>query len=291
VSDRYARALGALLGTAVGDSLGDQLHLPADHSSMVERRLPPAPWRWTDDTAMACSVLHVLVRYGEIDADALAASFVAHYDVDRGYGRGVDTMMREIGNGASLRELARSSFGGTGSWGNGAAMRVAPIGAWFSDDLVTAAWQADLSARVTHTHPAGVAGAVAVAVAAAASPRCTPAELFAAVLDLVPAGDVREGIVTARDLPPSTSAVEAAGVLGNGRQISAADTVPLALWLAARHLDDYPEAVWSAAAVAEDVDTMCAIVGGIVATRVGVAGVPREWRLASEPLPDWLTTG
>lgn len=283
------RALGALLGTAVGDSLGDQLFLPPDDLSTLERRLPVPPWRWTDDTEMACSVLHVLAGHGEIDPDALAASFVAHYDVDRGYGRGIDTMMREVAKGSSLRELAATSFGGTGSWGNGAAMRVAPVGAWFADDPVAAAWQADLSARVTHAHPEGVAGAVAVAVAAAVSPHGTPADLFTTVLDLVPSGEVRDGIRTARDLPSSTSAADAAGLLGNGRRISAADTVPLALWLAARNLDDYAEAVWSAAVVAEDVDTMCAIVGGIVGSRVGVAGVPEEWRQSSEPLPNWLT--
>jgi ADP-ribosylglycohydrolase len=283
VSDRYARAFAALLGTSVGDSLGDQLFLrPAD------RRLPAPPWRWTDDTEMACSVLHVLASRGEIDQDALAACFAAHYDVDRGYGRGIETMMREVARGGSLRELAETSFGGTGSWGNGAAMRVAPLGAWFADDLVRAAWQADLSARVTHTHPEGVAGAVAVAVAAAVSPRCTPAELFTTVLDLVPSGEVREGIRTARDLPPATSPTTAAAVLGTGRLVSAADTVPLALWLAARDLDDYAEAVWSAAEVAEDVDTMCAIVGGIVASRVGVTGIPADWRQSTEPLPPWL---
>ncbi|MGH3762485.1 ADP-ribosylglycohydrolase family protein, partial [Actinophytocola sp.] len=76
--------------------------------------------------------------------------------------------------------------------------------------------------------------------------------------------------------------------LGTGRRLSAPDTVPLALWVAARHLDDYPGAVWTAAPVADDVDTVCAIVGGIVAGRVGASGVPREWRTSCEPLPAWV---
>src|SRR5262245_24425657 len=52
---------------------------------------------------------------------------------------------------------------GPGSWGNGAAMRVAPPGAFFAGDPAEAAWQAALSATVTHTHPEAVAGAIAAA--------------------------------------------------------------------------------------------------------------------------------
>jgi ADP-ribosylglycohydrolase len=81
----------------------------------------PNPWSWTDDTEMACSVFHVLDRHGRLDPDALAASFVAHYDASRNYGAGVDSMMREVARGGNLRTLAAQTFGGTGSWGNGGA--------------------------------------------------------------------------------------------------------------------------------------------------------------------------
>lgn len=286
MSDRLRRARASLLGIAVGDALGDQLALPARASA---RTLPVAPWRWTDDTEMACSVLHVLAGHGRIDADALAESFVAHYDVDRGYGPAVEAMMRETGRrGVSLRVLAAETFGGAGSWGNGAAMRIAPLGAWFAGDPATAAREAVVAAQVTHTHPEGVAGAIATAVAAALAASGAPAgELFEAVLAHTPPGKVHDGIRLATTIPDA-AAVDAAAALGNGRQVSAQDTVPLALWLVVRHLDDYPEAVWTAAPVAEDVDTVCAIVGGIVAGRVGSAGIPKDWRVACEPLPAWV---
>ena len=69
-------------------------------------------------------------------------------------------------------------FGGEGSFGNGAAMRVAPLGAYFADELDAVVEQASFSAEVTHSHPEGIAGAIAVAVAAAlclASARQCPA--------------------------------------------------------------------------------------------------------------------
>ncbi len=283
MSDRLRRARTSLLGLSVGDALGEQLiDAPA-------RRLPPAPWRWTDDTEMACSVVHVLATRGRLDPDALAASFLAHHDPDRDYGPGVDAMMREVGRRrVSLRVLATETFGGAGSWGNGGAMRVAPLGAWFAGDPATAARESAESARVTHTHPEGVAGAVAVAVAASLAASGAPAdELRAGVLAHTPPGQVRDGIEAAWTLTDATPA-DAAAALGTGRRLSAPDTVPLALWATTRHLEDYVEAVWTVAAVAEDVDTVCAIVGGIVAARLGRSAIPKDWLAACEPLPPWV---
>lgn len=284
MSDRLRRARACLRGLAVGDALGDALYAGAG-----ERVLPPAPWRWTDDTEMACSVVHVLATHGRLDVDALEASFVDHHDPDRGYGAGTNAMLSSAGRiGASLRAMAAESFGGAGSWGNGAAMRVAPLGAWFAGDPATAAREAAVSARVTHTHPDGVAGAVAIAVAASLAASGAPSgELLDGVLAHTPDGEVRAGVETAVGLGGATPA-EAAAALGTGSRQSGPDTVPLALWVAARHLEDYAEAVWTAAAVAVDVDTVCAIVGGIVAARLGSAGVPEPWRAACEPLPSWV---
>jgi ADP-ribosylglycohydrolase len=79
----------------------------------------------------------------------------------------------------------------------------------------------------------------------------------------------------------------AAYQLGNGRCTSAQDTVPFALWAAARNLDDFEQAFWTTASAGGDVDTTCAIVGGIVAAKVGADGLPAQWRAACEPLPSW----
>src|SRR5258707_5111014 len=67
---------------------------------------------------------------------------------------------------APWRELVAAQFSGQGSFGNGAAMRVAPLGAYFASDLRRVVAQARLSATVTHTHPEAVAGEMPVAVTA-----------------------------------------------------------------------------------------------------------------------------
>ncbi|WP_160311584.1 ADP-ribosylglycohydrolase family protein, partial [Streptacidiphilus melanogenes] len=77
-------------------------------------------------------------------------------------------------------------------------------------------------------------------------------------------------------------------VLGRGQAVRAGDTVPFALWSAAQHLDDLPGALWSTAAGLGDVDTTCAITGGVVAARTGLGAVPAEWMSRREPLPEWV---
>ena len=67
------------------------------------------------------------------------------------------------------------------------------------------------------------------------------------------------------------------------------DTVPFALWCAARHLNDFAEALWCAISVGGDVDTNCAIVGGIVALAVGRERIPSEWTWYREALPEYRT--
>jgi len=290
---RLAAAHDSLNGLAVGDAFGAQFFVPDNLPSLRARRLPPVPWPWTDDTEMACSLLRALTRTGALDQDELAHSFAQHHDFDRGYGPSMNRLLRLVRQGDSWRELAAGLFDGQGSWGNGAAMRVAPLGVWFADDLARVAEQARRSAEVTHTHPEAAAGAIAVAVAAGVAARgrtepLTGAELLDAVADLVPASKVRSGVLEAQDLLDQPHAELAAHRLGNGRQVSAVDTVPFALWCAARYLEDYEGALWACSSAGGDVDTTCAIVGGIVAARVGTAGIPREWRESVEILPPWF---
>jgi len=299
--DRRNRAVASLRGLAVGDAIGSCFFLPENLDAHAARRLPADPWWWTDDTEMACSVFAVLDRLGEADQDALAASFAAHHDFDRGYGAGVNRMLRLIRQeGADWRTLVAESWDGRGSWGNGAAMRVAPLGAYFADDPDRAAAQAAASAEVTHTHPEGVAGAVAVAVAtalaaapaatsAATRPRVEAAQWLRDVAAHVGPGLVRDGIDTAVSLLPLQDARSATATLGNGREISAQDTVPFCLWVVAKHSEDFAEAFWATASAGGDVDTTCAIVGGILGARLGLGpgGVPDEWLRRCEPLPDW----
>lgn len=290
---RFDRALASLRGLAVGDALGSQYFVPVNYPLLKRREPPAGPWQWTDDTEMACSVLAVLARHDRIDQDALAQSFAEHHDFDRGYGPAVNRMLRLIREGGDWRELAAALFNGQGSWGNGAAMRIAPLGAWYADDPEQATHQAEISAYTTHQHREAVVGAMAVAAAAAlaadpAGPP-TPTDLLDGVIALVPRSAVGAGLRRARDMLDYGDAGTVAAVLGSGRRTSAHDTVPFALWSAARGLDDFERVFWTTAQVGGDVDTTCAIAGGVVASAV-TGAPPAAWTEQTEELPGWLPT-
>jgi ADP-ribosylglycohydrolase len=241
---------------------------------------------------MALAITEVLQRHGHIDQDQLAAAFVRRYERQpwRGYGGMARAILKAVGAGCSWREVSPSAFDGMGSMGNGGAMRVAPVGAYFADDLDRVVWEAKASAEITHAHPEGQAGAIAIAVAAAwaATPRefsrSSIEELFDTVLELTPEGQTRSGIEQACELSAELPVAAAANLLGNGSRVISQDTVPFCIWCIARHLDDYEEAMWETVSGLGDRDTTCAIVGGVVALACGREGIPEDWLAAREPL-------
>lgn len=242
---------------------------------------------------MALSVVATLEAHGSVEQDDLARRFARDFHAGRMYGPAMlHDYFPRVRAGEPWRAVARSLFGGQGSLGNGGAMRAAPLGAWFADRPERLVEEARRSAEVTHTHPEGVAGAIAVASAAAWACRLRgstppPHELLERVLAEVPEGEVARGLRQARRLGPRTSREEACAALGNGARVTAADTVPFALWAAALHLGDFAEALWFTLGALGDLDTNAAIVGGVVASYVGEAGIPPRWRRLREPLPGW----
>jgi ADP-ribosylglycohydrolase len=293
-ANRLARARLSLDGLSVGDAFGQRFfHPPNVQTLIADRALPRPPWAYTDDTEMALAVYEVLRRHGRIDPDTLAARFARRYDDRpwRGYGGMARDILEDIGRGEPWELAAGRAFGGHGSMGNGGAMRVAPVGAYWADDWDRVVDEARRSAVVTHAHPEGQAGAIAVAVAAAWAVRRaageatgTGAELLDAALAYAPPGETRRGLEHARALSPDLSVDTAARLLGNGSRVTSPDTVPFALWCAARHLDHFEEALWATVSGLGDRDTTCAIVGGVVALAVGPAGLPTDWLAAREPL-------
>jgi ADP-ribosylglycohydrolase len=289
---RMERVQLALDGLSVGDALGERFFFPTNARQLIaDRVLPAAPWRYTDDTVMALGIAEVLQELRHIDQEQLAYTFARLYwnNPQRGYGATAHTILQAIACGSSWRKASREAFDGEGSMGNGGAMRVAPVGAYYADDLDRAAAAARASAEVTHGHPEGQAGAVAVAVAAAYAwqNRGRPAEeiareLLRVVAERTPAGDTRTGILAAARLPFASCVREAVDRLGNGCRITAPDTVPFALWCAARHLGSYVDAIWTTIEGFGDIDTNCAIVGGVVALYAGGDAIPNEWRTARE---------
>ncbi len=126
----------SLEGLSVGDALGERFFGPPGETvqAMEARRVPPGPWRWTDDTAMALSVVEVLEARGTIDQDLLAATFARRYqrEPQRGYGAGAHDILAAIARGEPWaqvggRGLRREGLPGQrGRDAGGAGGRVLP---------------------------------------------------------------------------------------------------------------------------------------------------------------------
>jgi ADP-ribosylglycohydrolase len=293
-SQRVERMLDSLEGLVIGDAVGEMLaygHASADLSA--KRGMPPGPWWRTDDGEMALAIAETLKMYGYVHQDALARRFAWRFELDtgRGYGRMTFTQLQEMARGEDWRVTSAGAFGGQGSMGNGGAMRVGPVGAYFADNMERVVEEARRSAVVTHTHPEGIAGAIAVAVAAATAANGLRGNFRAAetifdeVIAITPDSRVREGLKVASQIPGYEDIHKVAKILGNGSNVTAQDTAPFAIWCAAHNSQDYEKAIITTIMAGGDCDTNAAIVGGIVGACVRREGIPPAWREAKEKLP------
>ena len=286
IEDRIKYAKRALEGIALGDCFGQTFFMEDEVACqrIRERKILEESWHFTDDTVMGIGIYRKLEKYGEINQDKLAEIFAKNYLLDwhRGYGGTAHSILREIGEGSDWREVAPKVFDGMGSMGNGAAMRAAPIGAYFADDLDKVMYEARKSAEVTHSHIEGIVGALAVAVAAALIWNKKAGEYFKDgkdflydIAQVMPESDTKYKILSAASIKRESKIDFVISVLGNGMKLTAQDTVPFCLWCVAYYYESLEEALWKAVSALGDRDTICAIVGGIVSLYEN--RVPRKW--------------
>jgi ADP-ribosylglycohydrolase len=136
-----------MLGAIAGDMIGSAHE--RNPVKTVEFELFTKYSRWTDDTVLTVATAEAILRGRDF-----ASSYRAYYRryPNAGYG----AMFRAWG--------ASDDMGAYGSFGNGSAMRVSPVG-WAFGDLETVLGEAAKSAAATHDHPEGIKGAQAVAAA------------------------------------------------------------------------------------------------------------------------------
>lgn len=231
-----------MIGAIAGDIIGS----PYEGILMVDPDFPlfgPGS-RFTDDTVLTVAVASAIRQRGDF-ATAL-----------RQWGR----RYPHAGYGGFFRDwLRRDDAGPYNSFGNGSAMRVAPIG-WAFDDPDAVLREAARSAEVTHNHPEGVKGAQAVAATVHAARTGGTRETIAALLS------DRFGY----DCPMDLSAVRR-GVF----DVTCQGTVPAAA-TAFLCSTDFESAVRNAVALGGDTDTLGCIAGALAEAFYG--GVPSSIR-------------
>lgn len=271
----------------MGHALGDALGAPFEgrKPETIRARYPtPARMlfdppedrlRYTDDAQMAIAVAEVLVEKDDPTAEDYAASYVDNFEIWRGYGGGAKRTLGALSDGATVDDAARIAFP-DGSYGNGAAMRVAAVGLRFADDRTRLREQARRSALPTHCHPIGIDGAVLIAAGTAFALRTADAPfdrdaLWNALGGLAVSREFEARLAEARTVTEPTKLA----TLGTG--IAAHDSAVTALALLAVFPDDYPAAVSNAVCMGGDCDTIAAMAGGLVGARVGAQALPEIW--------------
>ena len=273
---RQDRFRGCLLGLAIGDALGATYE--GEPASFIYSRYP-SPQElfdrdqdvlgYSDDTQMTIGVAEALIEDGEIRAETLCRKFVWNYVPARGYGRGARRILDAMEEGRDYVAAAEEVFPG-GSYGNGAAMRVAPLGLLFGDDPQKLSEQVVLQSEVTHRHPLGIEGAqiIACAVATALDTEQVNTRAF---VDLIRPACTQEPFVQRwermSELPPQRIAE-----LGNG--IEAIESVMTAVACFLTWPDSYVDAVGNAILLGGDTDTIAAMTGAISGAYLGIEAIP-----------------
>lgn len=275
LADRFA---GCLLGLAVGDSFAAPFEGVPDWFIFAEHGLPERfmqfplndPMRYTDDTEMMIGVAETLAELGHIDADHLMSRFVFNYTADRGYGRGARKILDAARAGEEWETIAEKNFPG-GSLGNGAAMRVAPVGLVFHDDFDRVWDEAAKSARPTHRHPVGIEAAQVMALAVAIAVRSESIDRKPFLKQLRERA-VTEEMTWALDTAIGLRKGDQYSVLGSGLQ--AHRSVVTAIALFAAEGGDFMRAVGRCIALGDDTDTLAAMAGALCGALGGLAAVP-----------------
>jgi len=237
-------------------------------------------WPYTDDSALTFALAESLLFRGGLDLDHLAVTFAVTYQRDphRGYGAGAAQLLRRLAAGDDWRLAAAGQFGGRGSFGNGAAMRAAPIALHAHGSVDVALRLGRESATVTHTHPEGVdgAGVQAAAVALAlAEPPATGVLLVEELCAAARTPRLRSALERVVELPRDAPPADVASMTGTG--VRAAEAVPAAVAAARLNPGSFPETIRFAIAMGGDVDTIASMAGAISGAARGEGAIPASW--------------
>ncbi len=285
---RREGAAGALAGTRVGDAVGgaveglDPAQILHRWGGCFERLAPGGPGAASE---MTVAVAQSLLDFPDFNGADMARRLVDACTPQRGYGRGTLAAIERLRRGVAWREAAVSR-GGRTSFGNGAAVRAAPVGLVYFDDAEALRWVAEEQALITHAHALACEGAVlhahAVALALVTAGRAIDGAGF--LLDVGREAQVREFRsryeTAARLVARGSKPAHVVSNLGNGT--SALGSVVTAAYCFACRPDDFRGAVCAALSLGGNARSIASMTGALAGARLGSGSVPRDWLSAAE---------
>lgn len=279
-SERYIedRAIGAMLGLAIGDALGTTLEFSArDSKPRLTDMVGGGPFKlepgqWTDDTAMALALMDSLSSNPQLDEADLMRRFAAWHEEGTYSCTGTCFDIGSTVRAALARFKASGNpFAGSAapmSAGNGSLMRLAPVAIRHWRARATLRDVAARQSRTTHGAPEAVDACIA----------------FAEVLADAIEGRPRSQVMRARDYPYAgkIGPIMAGSWRGKNRgDIGSsgyvAHSLEAALWCVGR-TGSFGDAVIMAANLGDDADTTAAITGQLAGAMYGAGGISKTWK-------------
>lgn len=283
--DLKAKFLGGMVGSALGDAIGELAFRYREKENLIAEVDEAEELIYTDDTAMAIGLAESLIERGDLDSENLGKRFHENYlnEPWRGYGPGPPAVFGMVErSGIGYGEAAKSLFGGQGSFGNGAAMRIVPLGLFFhaSPRIYE---KAVASASVTHAHPVGLDGAAVQAKAVAQAANLDPHEPFSRetfvdrLIQTARTPEMKNKLLLiqrllAEDAPPKIAAERL------GRSVAVHESQPFALYSFLRHPSSFADCLFCAILNGGDRDTLGAMGCALSGSYLGAESIPPAWR-------------
>jgi poly(ADP-ribose) glycohydrolase ARH3 len=283
------KCIGSLLGTAVGDILGagvEGYSREMIQGTYGELRNFLSTGRgfgcYTDDTEMTLALAQSIVDCNGMDAQYCARAYAAYYNPWRGYGGGAHAVMKALKQGADYRKTGVMMFK-DGSYGNGGAMRIAPVGLVYGNKTNEELRKAVVDALLcTHVHPEGIDGAVIQAkavgllVSLETLSNFDPPVFLEALDNIADTGIMKEKIsylqdVLTKDIPDEVAVAR----LGNG--IRASEAVSCALLAVVKYHSTPEAAVIKSVGFGGDTDTIGAMTSAQLGALHGKDWIPKGW--------------
>jgi poly(ADP-ribose) glycohydrolase ARH3 len=233
---------------------------------------------------MAIGLAESMVAKGGIHEQHVGHTFRRNFEREpwRGYASGPPTVFSFAQQqGIPYAVAAKRLFGGQGSLGNGAAMRIVPVGLFFHDSPHLYD-RAVASAGVTHAHPVGMDGAAVQALAVALATGLDPGVKFplrrflSSITEAARTSPVREKVAMLQHLIEENTPPDAAAH-GLGRSVAVHESMPFALFSFLRHPHSFEDCIFCAILNGGDRDTLGAMAGAISGAYLGVGAIPEAW--------------
>ena len=289
------RAIGAVLGSAVGDALGAGFEFATPPRPSEVRMRPgtltgkPAG-HWTDDTAMAVSVLRVAATLGTL-ATPEAQTAVAQGFLDWFHSSPQDVgahTARVLSKAPSATALAATSAAVQQavphSAGNGSLMRTGPVAlSALGNDALIAATARAISA-LTHAHQDAQDACVLWSIAIDRAIRLGSLEgprAGLSQLSLEQATKWTQWIDEAETQDPQTFSP-------NGYVVTALQAAWSAIVQTKHEKNPFEAGLRRAIAIGDDTDTVAAIAGTLLGAVYGVTSIPFAWRHDLAGWPDGI---